>query len=72
MFYVFIWHGNVKIKSSVIVKENYAEGSLQMINIFAFIKALRITWFKRIISNASWKHIPYDKIDMQNYFIILL
>jgi hypothetical protein len=43
MFYDFIWQGNVKIKSSVIVKKNYAEGGLQMINISAFIMALKIT-----------------------------
>jgi hypothetical protein len=46
MFYDFIWQGNVKIKSSVIIK-NYDEGGLQMINISALIMPLKITWFKK-------------------------
>jgi hypothetical protein len=52
MFYDFIWQGNVKSKSSVIVK-NCAENGLQMINISAFIMSFKITWFKRIISNEA-------------------
>jgi hypothetical protein len=45
MFYDCIWQGNIKIKYYVIVK-NYAEGGSQMINIFAFIMALKISSFK--------------------------
>ena len=37
-----------KIKQSVIVKE-YAEGGVKMINLMAFIEALKSTWIRRLL-----------------------
>jgi hypothetical protein len=45
MFYNFIWQGNVKIKSTVMVKDN-SEGGLKMLNLNDFIMALKISWFE--------------------------
>jgi hypothetical protein len=63
MFYVFIWQGNVKIKNTVTVK-----GGLKMFNLNDFIMALKISLFKRMISDACWKNIIINEIDMQKLF----
>jgi hypothetical protein len=67
MFNDFIWQGNVKIKSSFIVK-NLCWGRLADDKYFCLYHGIKITWLKRIISNVSWKSILYDKIDMQIFF----
>ena len=57
MFYKFLWNsGPDRIKRSVIIKDVTA-GGLRMININTFIKALPISWLRRIIKqsdNVSW------------------
>ena len=50
--YDFLWNKKVKIKKAVVVKQ-YAEGGLNMINLNAFINALKSTWIRRIISSDS-------------------
>ena len=57
LFYSFIWNGPSKIKQSVLVKE-YSRGGLKMININAFIAALKVTWIRRLILNdGKWANI---------------
>ena len=56
-FYSFIYNGPSKIKQSVLVKE-YSRGGLKMININAFIAALKVTWIRRLILNdEKWANI---------------
>ena len=52
----FLWSNNVKIKRNVIIKQ-YWEGSLKMMNLAAFIEALKITWIRRLLKSDSNKKI---------------
>ena len=57
MFYSFIWEGTSRIKKKVICQD-YCNGGLKMINIEAFITALKTTWLRKlIISNNLWSEI---------------
>ena len=59
LFYSFIWQGPSKIKQSVLVQE-YSRGGLKMININAFIAALKVTWIRRLILNdGKWANITH-------------
>ena len=50
----FIWDGHSKIKFSTIVKD-YSEGGFKMINLDAFIPALKLTWLQKIQSfKGNW------------------
>ena len=60
----FIWVGHSKIKFTTIVKE-YGEGGLKMINLDAFIPALKLTWLQKI---QSYREIGYIS---QNCILIL-
>ena len=53
----FIWNGPDKIKRSVI-RSNYDEGGLKMMDIYSRIKAQHIMWVKRFFdeNRAGWKH----------------
>lgn len=63
--YDFLWNNNPKIKKSVVVKE-FAEGGLKMINVNAFINALKSTWIRRIISsNGKWQESTKLYINME-------
>ena len=65
IFYNFIWNGPAKIKKNVLIKE-YIEGGLKMINISAFIRALKITWIRRLILNdGKWSSIIQNDISLK-------
>ena len=57
LFYKFLWHfGPDRIKRSIIIKDLTA-GGLRMINVNIFIKALKISWLRRIVKHSdsiSW------------------
>lgn len=69
LFYKFLWNsGPDRIKRSIIVKD-LRVGGLRMVNISSFIKALKITWLRRIIQNSqdnSWYAL--SNIDFQKVF----
>ena len=69
IFYRFLWNsGPDRIKRTVIVKDIQA-GGLRMINIKYFIKALKISWLRRIIQNShdlSWSSL--SMINFQKMF----
>ena len=69
LFFKFLWNaGPDRIKREVIVKDLKA-GGLRMININSFIKALKITWLRRVIissENISWNKL--SNIDFQKLF----
>ena len=44
--------GPDRIKRSIIVK-NFKAGGLRMINLPEFIRALKISWFRRVIQNSE-------------------
>ena len=68
IFYKFLWNaGPDRIKRTVVTKDLRA-GGLRMINIQYFIKALRITWLRRVIQsheNKTWydlSDIDFEKV----------
>ena len=51
LFYKFLWNGGPdRIKRTIVIKDLQA-GGLRMINVQYFIKALKITWLRRVIKN---------------------
>ena len=53
MFYQYLWDKKPdKIKRNVIT-QNYADGGLRMTEIGTFIKALKLTWLRRILLNIN-------------------
>ena len=69
LFYKFLWHfGPDRIKRSIIIKDLTA-GGLRMINVNIFIKALKISWLRRIVKHSdsiSWYTL--SKINILNLF----
>ena len=64
----FIWDGHSKIKFTTIVKE-YSEGGLKMINLDAFIPALKLTWLQKIQSfRGNWIYITQLYFDTYKLF----
>ena len=63
----FLWNNKVKIKRNVVIKQ-YLEGGLKMVNLNAFIDALKLTWIRRIFNTDSkWQdfiklHIECQKL----------
>ena len=58
----FLWSINVKIKRNVVIKQ-YWEGGSKMINLAAFIEALKLAWIRRLFqSDSKWQ-------DYINFFI---
>ena len=63
MFFQFIWDGKKdKIKRETITKV-YEEGGLNMVNITAYVTALKSTWIRKILnSEGIWQNILFQKI----------
>ena len=71
IFCKFLWNaGPDRIKRTVVTKDLRA-GGLRMINIQYFIKALRITWLRRVIQsheNKTWYDL--SDIDFEKVFTL--
>ena len=66
IFYSFIWEGTSRIKKTVLCQD-YCDGGLKMINIEAFITALKTTWLRKLITNNSlWGVILQSTVDTQS------
>jgi exonuclease III len=62
-FLNFIWDGQSRINFHTLCKE-YKDGGLKMVNVENFIKAMKLTWLKRVfVSNGKWLHIAKSYID---------
>ena len=63
----FLWNNKVKINRNIVIKQ-YLEGGLKMVNLNAFIDALKLTWIRRIFNTDSiWQdfiklHIECQKL----------
>ena len=72
LFFKFLWNGGPdRIKRNLIVKD-LSVGGMQMINIRVFIKALKISWIRRVILNSennSWYAL--SKIDFQKFLSLV-
>lgn len=68
LFYNFIWEGTSRIKKTVLCQD-YCNGGLRMININAFIAALKTTWLRKLITNNNqWIVILQSSLNIQNIF----
>ena len=62
--YDFLWNKKAKIKRDILVNQ-YSEGGLKMINLNAFIKALKTTWIRRILlSDSKWQEFIKEYVDL--------
>ena len=68
LFFKFLWNnGPDRIKCDIIVR-NLREGGLRMINISYFIKALKVSWMRRVVQNSensAWytlSHIDFTSL----------
>ena len=53
MFYKFLWNlGPDRIKRKIIIK-NIACAGLRMVELNSFIKALKVSWFRRILQQSK-------------------
>ena len=50
MFYEFVWQGQPRIKSKVLIKD-YDNGGLKIVYVFSYAKKLKIIWFNRHITS---------------------
>jgi hypothetical protein len=67
IFFDFIWQGTVKIKHEVLIQD-YCDGGLKMINISAFIKALKLTWLRRFVKGGVWTNILIEKVELNKLY----
>lgn len=68
LFYNFIWEGTSRIKKTVLCQD-YCNGGLRMVNINAFIAALKATWLRKLITNNNqWIAILQCSLNIQNIF----
>ena len=64
ILFTFLWNKKTKLKTSICVKQ-YSEGGLNMMNIKAFIDALKLTWLRRLITyDSKWQHFIKSYIDL--------
>ena len=70
--YKFIWDGKPdKICRKQITKE-YSQGGLKMLNLDYFIKALKITWLRRLQKHqqACWSRlVPFNETELDKIFL---
>ena len=62
----FLWNKKPsKIKTTIVTKQ-YCEGGLKMLNLNAFMGALKLTWIRRLLlSDCKWQHFIKSEIDMK-------
>ena len=66
LFFDFLWQGPSKIKYDVVIKQ-YCDGGLRMINLKAFIAALKSTWIRRlIVKDGQWQYLIKNKVNIIN------
>ena len=59
----FLWGNKMKIKKNVVIKQ-YTKGGLKMVNLQAFIEALKLTWIRRLL-NTDRKWPDFIKLDLE-------
>lgn len=66
ILYSFLWNKKPsKIKKTVITKQ-YCEGGLKMVNVNAFIEALKLTWIRRLLlSDCKWQFFIKSEIKIE-------
>ena len=69
-FFNFIWTGISRIKKTVLC-QGYCNGGLKMVNINAFIAALKTTWLGKLITdnNSPWSILLQFMTDTKMFSI---
>ena len=58
ILFILLWKGNKDRIARKTMIQDYEHGGCRMIQIESFIKALKLTWVRRIIkSESQWKNI---------------
>ena len=58
IFYKFIWQNKPEKISRKLLTQNYSNGGFRMVNISHFIKSLKVTWLRRLLSSeCTWKKV---------------
>ena len=67
ILYEFIWEGTSRIKKTTLCQD-YCDGGLKMIDINAFITALKSTWLRKLIidNNSQWILLLQCNANIQN------
>ena len=67
ILYSFLWNKKPsKIKTTIVTKQ-YCEGGLKMLNLNAFMGALKSTWIRRLLlSDCKWQNFIKLEMDMKN------
>ena len=64
LLFNFIWQGPSKVRKDILIKDT-TEGGLRMIDLNAFITALKTTWIRRVVtSNGKWLDVVSKFIDI--------
>ena len=64
ILFTFLWNKKTKLKTLICAKL-YSAGGLKMMNIKAFIDALKLTWLRRLITyDSKWQHFIKSYIDL--------
>ena len=53
LLYNFLWDGKPDKVSRAQICQSYANGGLKMINTELFVKALKLTWLRRLITTQN-------------------
>ena len=68
MFFKFIWNGPDRVKREQ-TYQKYDKGGLKMVNLENFIIALKLTWFRRILSGPKkWQTGFYSILENYVFF----
>ena len=63
LFFSFLWGGKRDPIKRAKVVQNYAAGGLGMVDLQAFVRSLKLSWLKRLMtSNAVWANIATNEL----------
>ena len=71
LLYNFLWRGGKDKISRKVMVQNYEFGGCKMIHLDSYVKALKLTWVRRIINGESqWKNIFLELTKCNTVFLM--
>lgn len=72
MFFKFVWQGKNDKVSRANMIQDYSNGGCKMLHIESFVKSLKLSWFKRLVSNreTSWQILFQQNRFMKVYNLV--
>ena len=72
MLFQYVWNKKDRISRNLLVQD-YKKGGCRMIHLHSYIKALQLTWVRRLLhSNAAWKNIVYTQCKTDEVKLVCL